>query len=269
MVADILQGFQRPDAADEAHALFRFLDAVDGLDFIHACKRQMRELGPVEAGHAVLDVGCGLGHEAQRFAASVGPSGRVVGVDHGEATIAEARRRAEAPSLALELHVGDAHALDLADDSFDLVRSERVLEYVAEPPRVLAEMMRVARPGGAVVNFDFDYDSLLVDHPDRRLIRQLKHIFFDSVPHAGVATHLPGLYRAAGLADVRVTPITFVTPLAVLERLMSAPLQRAAAAGAIAREALAAWWDHLRAADAAGRFFATVAGFIVAGRKPG
>jgi len=43
----------------------------------------------VRPGDRVLDVGCGLGDDVRALAALVGPSGRAVGIDASEATIAK------------------------------------------------------------------------------------------------------------------------------------------------------------------------------------
>ena len=49
------------------------------------------------------------------------------------------------------------HALDLADDSFDVVHAHQVLQHVADPVAALREMARVTRPGGVVGVRDSDY----------------------------------------------------------------------------------------------------------------
>ncbi len=47
--------------------------------------------------------------------------------------------------------VGDGCALEFADASFDTVLSIQVLEHVFEPIRMFEELVRVARPGAAIV----------------------------------------------------------------------------------------------------------------------
>jgi SAM-dependent methyltransferase len=47
--------------------------------------------------------------------------------------------------------VGDLHALPIEDGGFDFVLCTEVLEHVADPARVLAELRRVLRPGGGVL----------------------------------------------------------------------------------------------------------------------
>ena len=64
--------------------------------------------------------------------------------------------------------IGDARRLDFDAQSFDLCRTERVLMYVDQPEQVLDEMLRVLRPGGMLAFFEFDYEAMIVDAPDRR-----------------------------------------------------------------------------------------------------
>jgi SAM-dependent methyltransferase len=56
-----------------------------------------------------------------------------------------------------EVVLGDVHALDLADDSFDVVHAHQVLQHVTDPVQALREMARVCKPGGLVAVRDSDY----------------------------------------------------------------------------------------------------------------
>ncbi|MEY2848482.1 MAG: hypothetical protein RI885_1147 [Actinomycetota bacterium] len=108
-------------------------------------------------GLAVLDVGCGPGTITLDLAERVVP-GRVVGMDAGSDVLVGARTLAHDRGLAhVEFVVGDAYALDFADDSFDIVHAHQVLQHVSDPVAVLQEMARVARPGGLVAARDVDY----------------------------------------------------------------------------------------------------------------
>lgn len=51
----------------------------------------------------------------------------------------------------VRVRVGDGQALDLAGNAFDTVLSIQVLEHVFEPIRMIEELYRVVRPGGAVI----------------------------------------------------------------------------------------------------------------------
>jgi SAM-dependent methyltransferase len=109
----------------------------------------VRGLG-LEPGADVLEVGFGAGGAALDLA-DLGF--HVTGIDASQSMLERAERRiAEAGAGdRVELSLGDAHALEAPDASFDLVVSEGVLAWVADPRRALAEMARVTRPGGTVI----------------------------------------------------------------------------------------------------------------------
>jgi SAM-dependent methyltransferase len=108
----------------------------------------------VPAGRRWLDVGCGTGALAQTILALAAP-GKVVGVDPSPAYVAFARERVNDPRA--EFEVGDAQALQATSTTFDAVVSGLVLNFVPEPDRAVSEMVRVARPGGTVAAYVWDY----------------------------------------------------------------------------------------------------------------
>ena len=81
-----------------------------------------------------------------------------------------------------------------------------------------------------------------------------------------------GLFKRAGLRDVRVVPhaICFsgAAGFAVYQRLNQGTIDRAAQAGQVTPDEVAAWWAALTQAAEAETFFTVVLGFIAAGRKP-
>jgi 2-polyprenyl-3-methyl-5-hydroxy-6-metoxy-1,4-benzoquinol methylase len=92
---------------------------------------------------SLLDVGCGEGVLAQRWAKRLGPDRRVVGIDLEEESIQAGWRKHEAPNL--EYRVMPAEDLPFADGEFDLASAIEVLEHVPDPERTLGEMARCAR----------------------------------------------------------------------------------------------------------------------------
>jgi ubiquinone/menaquinone biosynthesis C-methylase UbiE len=271
-VSSVHQGFQEAAQPDDTEAIFRWLDGADGNPLIQQVKRRMLDACPVGAGDQVLDVGCGLGHEVRRLAQRVGPQGRVVGIDANPAMITEARRRAASLNLALSFEVGDAHQVGLPDSSFDLCRTERVLRYVDRPKAVLGEMVRLTRPGGSVLAFDFDSDQTVVDAADPGLVRRIADVLDAAVPHPWIGRQLFGLFQRAGLRDVRVVPHALCfsgsAGFAVYQRLNQGTIDRAVQAGQISASEVAAWWADLERAAEAETFFSAVLGFIAAGCKP-
>ena len=98
-------------------------------------------------GEEVLDVGCGTGCVA--FAVAERCNVRnVQGIDLSPAYVAHARHVNRDARLAFD--VGNVHALELPDRSFDRVLAMIVLHFVPKTARAIAEMRRVARPGAVV-----------------------------------------------------------------------------------------------------------------------
>lgn len=265
------QGFQEAGESGSTEAVFRWLDDADENPLIQQVKRQMLELRPVGEGDQLLDVGCGLGHEVRRLAQLAGPRGRVAGIDASPAMITEARRRGAGLALPVSFEVGDAHQVRFADGTFDLCRTERVLRYVDRPEAVLAEMTRLARPGGSVLAFDFDSDLTVVDAPDPALVRRIAEVLDAAVPHPWIGRQLFRLFQRAGLRDVRVVPhalcFSGAAGFAVYQRLNRGTIDRAMEAGQVSASEVAAWWAALEQAAGAGTFFSTVLGFIAVGTK--
>lgn len=108
-------------------------------------------------GASVLDVGCGPGTITAEFATLVAP-GPVLGLDASEAAVSAASADHQASNLTFR--TGDVYALDLADDSIDVVHAHQVLQHLADPVRALREMRRVCRPDGVVAVRDGDYAAM-------------------------------------------------------------------------------------------------------------
>ncbi|HEX9050592.1 MAG TPA: methyltransferase domain-containing protein [Anaeromyxobacter sp.] len=153
----------------------------------------------------VLDVGCGTGEIASRLATAM-PRATVVGVDVLEGSVALARERHAPLAPRLAFAQGDAYALAFPDASFDLVVCRHVLQAIPDPERAVAEMRRVARPGGWMHLLLEDYDLLQASPASEGLARfwELPRTFARAsrtdmhVGRRGLA-----LLRGAGLVDVR------------------------------------------------------------------
>jgi len=123
--------------------------------------RWSRQLAPaliaysqVSDGGAVLDVGSGTG--ALTFAVrDATTTTRVLGVDLSPEYVGYAASKNADARVRFE--VGDAQALGQRSGTFDLTLSLLVLNFVPDPRRALAEMVRVTKPGGVVSAAVWDY----------------------------------------------------------------------------------------------------------------
>lgn len=184
-----------------------YLDQVAASTPGRAYKQYVLDLLGLKPGHTVLDIGCGPGTDLAPMAAAVVPSGKVVGVDRDPAMVAEARSRLAGQPL-VEVRDGDVHALPLEDGSVHRARTDRVLQHVADPSRVLKEFRRVACPGGRIVMAEPDWDGLLVDTPDPAVSRGLaRFVTAEIVRNATIGRSLARLCADAGLAVRSVTPV--------------------------------------------------------------
>lgn len=91
---------------------------------------------------SLLDVGCGEGVLAQRFARQM-PERRVVGIDLEEESIQAGWARHAAPNL--RYMTMRAENLPFAENEFDAASAIEVLEHVPDPEHTLSEMARCAR----------------------------------------------------------------------------------------------------------------------------
>jgi SAM-dependent methyltransferase len=108
----------------------------------------------VPAGGRWLDVGCGTGALTAAVLAAADPA-RVVGVDPSEGFVAHAAARTADPRV--RFRVGDARSLPVPDARFDAVVSGLVLNFVPDPVRAAAELVRAVAPGGVVAAYVWDY----------------------------------------------------------------------------------------------------------------
>jgi ubiquinone/menaquinone biosynthesis C-methylase UbiE len=259
--------FERVNQLSTAASVFQFLEVTESLTFTQSCKQQMRLLAPVRPGQRVLDVGCGLGHEIRRLGALVGANGCAVGVDAHGAAVAEANRTMRDAMSAPAFARGSAEQLPFEDGCFDVVRAERVAEYVDSPSAMFAQMYRVLRPGGTMIAFDFDYGGSIVDASDRRMAERVNRLVAAAVPNPWIGGQLWGHFAGLGLKQLSATPMTYVVPFEIYRAMTGGALDHAAAVGDLDRRDLATWWSRLEQAHRDGRFFASLTGMIVCGVK--
>jgi ubiquinone/menaquinone biosynthesis C-methylase UbiE len=95
----------------------------------------------------VLEIGVGSGLNLPLYGKQVE---RVYGIDPSPRLLAIARRRAAASAVPVDLLLGSATAIPLADDSIDTVVMTWTLCSIPDPLAALREMRRVLKPDGTL-----------------------------------------------------------------------------------------------------------------------
>ena len=149
---DVLRVLQ---TKDEIRAFYNKIAHIYDLMAEHS-EQPMREVGlqalAARPGERMLEIGYGTGHCLALLAEAVGPTGRVFGIDLSDKmqSLAEELLAKRQLTDRVELRRGDATSLPYDDASLDGVFMSFTLELFDTPeiPHVLAECLRVLRPGG-------------------------------------------------------------------------------------------------------------------------
>ncbi len=170
----------------------------------------------LEPGLDLLDIGCGPGTITTDLAALVAP-GRVVGIDRADEVVAEAAAKAASADVDVEFRVGDVYALDVADQTFDVVHAHQVLQHLTDPVAALVEMRRVLRSGGLLAVRDSDYATFAWAPLDPMLDRWLElyhQVTRRNDAEADAGRFLLGWVQQAGYVDIVASSSswTFATP---------------------------------------------------------
>ena len=186
-----------------AQAEFLGPDAADLLDRIGVAR-----------GASVIDIGCGVLGILPQLRSRVGDGGRLVGLDIEPRLLAVAGQLSTQHGLAIETVQADAASTGLPCDSFDLVHERMLLLNVTGPQDIVAEMTRLARPGGVVAVQEPDSAAWVIDPPHPAWQLLLTEVF-DVYPRTGRDFHTgrraARLLRDAGLRDVQVRVLARVT----------------------------------------------------------
>jgi ubiquinone/menaquinone biosynthesis C-methylase UbiE len=157
----------------------------------------------VPPGAEVLSVGCGPG-VILRAVSALDPSIKATGIDISAERVQEAIRKNPANSRVKFVR-GDAHAMQFPSDSFDLVYSRMLFEYLLEKEQAIAEMVRVCRPGGTVLLQDLD-GQLLWNYPEEPIVQRTVEKVVAGLATTGfdpfVGRKLFSLAHKAGLTNI-------------------------------------------------------------------
>lgn len=186
------------------------LEVIYGTRDVRRRRALVHEAIAASAGERILDVGCGPGFYVAELLERVGPGGHVAGVDTSEPMLAMASRRVEGREN-VELRVAPATALPFEPGSFDGAVSVQVLEYVDDVPRALAELHRVLRPGGRLVVWDIDWETVSMHTADPARMRRALEAWDRHLVHRSLPATLPAALGEAGFTDIALEGHSFTT----------------------------------------------------------
>lgn len=181
-------------AIDETNAERQYLLA----QMLNPLTRQVLDHIPRTSVSKMLDLGCGQGHTT-RMLAEYFPAASGIGFEYDALLVARASADPAKPP-AIEFRQGDAARLPFPDASFDLVFTRYMLLHVPDPPTVVREMFRVARPGGFVVAYEPDC-CIEFCYPRNTAMERMSHLWRNLFPHPLMGRQLVHLFRAAGATN--------------------------------------------------------------------
>lgn len=184
------------------------LSVLDG--YMHAKYARIKR-GLLQ-GHppTVLELGAGAGANLRYLPAGT----RVTAVEPNRHMHEQLRRKAERYGLHIDVRELAGEALDIPSESIDFAYASLVLCTVAEPSQVVAEVLRVLRPGGRFVCVEHvaSRDHLGIRRAQNLLRRSWRYVF----EGCDLCRDTGSLLRKAGFSSVQVEEFrlpTFLVPV--------------------------------------------------------
>jgi ubiquinone/menaquinone biosynthesis C-methylase UbiE len=148
----------------------------------------------------LLDAGCGNGAFTELLFERAAAR-EATGIDPSDGLLSTARQRLE--GRPADFVQGDAHALPSADDGFDASAMALVINFLDEPPKAVAELVRVTRPGGPVSTDIWDIEGGgFTMEPLRDALKDFGVSAPVTGPEKARLDYLEQVWRSAGLEDV-------------------------------------------------------------------
>lgn len=189
-----------------------------------------------QPGERVLDVACGTGVVLQTVAPTVGPHGRLAGVDLSPAMLAVARSKPFG-EIPVEWHEASADELPFPDNTFDLVLCQQGLQFFPDKAKAIGEMRRVLRYGGRValsvwrsLEHNPIYDAM------NEAVRQHLGVPAFAGAFSGDRAEIETLLSRSGFDEIVIAPVTMMLRFPSVERYVKLSLLSAAAVLSVFQE---------------------------------
>ena len=177
-------------------------------------------LATMNSGETVLDLGSGGGLDVLLSAQRVGPAGKAYGLDMTDEMLDLARENQRKAGVTnAEFLKGDLEQIPMPDESMDIVISNCVINLSPDKDRVLAEALRVLKPGGRLAVSD-----IVIRGTMPREIRHSVELWAGCVAGALEETVYVTKLRFAGFEQISLEPTRIYTAEDAREFLMGAGL---------------------------------------------
>lgn len=225
---------------------------------LHRRRLAVLEATSAQPGEKILEVGCGGGALLPLFAAAVGSSGRVVGIDISPDQIAAANAACAGSEIATA-EVQDVSRLPYEEGTFDAIVAIQVIEYLEQPDEALSELRRVCRPEGRIIVLATNWDTMFWNSGAPELTARVQAAWREHAPFPNLPADLRALLKETGFRIVRQNPVTIINN-AYHEDAFAYWAARLIIAFTTARNLIApeeadAWLKALEEAQSAGSFF--------------
>lgn len=223
----------------------------------------------LQPGQSLLDAGCGTGDDVLGIYQGMKGSVKLAGVDLDADTLDVARKRAESAGADIDFQQADLSALPYEDESFDVVRSDRVFQHLLDPMGVLKEMIRVTRPGGQVVAVDVDWGTLVLDHPQPEFTDHITAFARDHHTNGRSGRQLHQWFHKAGLQDIEgYADAVCVRDWEIAGYIWGLPalIEKMVETGAASRSDADSWLKDAAGHAEKGLFCSSMTGFVMKGR---
>lgn len=215
------------DMFDAIAPRYDLLNSLLSVRMHHGWRRAATHQARLQPGDTALDVCTGTGDFAFELASRVGEKGHVDATDFSAPMLRIGEEKAAKRRLTqMTWQIADTQNLPFGDNIFDAVTVGFGIRNVADIPRGIAEMARVAKPGGRVIILEFNQPknplfAALYSWYSFRVLPFMgglisgKRTAYEYLPTSVAAFHsreeISEMMRTAGLTDITVTDLTFGT----------------------------------------------------------
>jgi ubiquinone/menaquinone biosynthesis C-methylase UbiE len=212
-------------------------------------------------GGTIIDLGCGAGKDVIELAKTVGEGTKVVGIDHDPVMLEQGKVDAKELSN-VEFILSEAYPLQFADQSVDGLRTERVIQHLKEPQKVVNEIARILKPGSPFVIIETDWHSLSFYTPFTETQKKLNAYLTDTKINNGFAAKkLTHYLKQSDFKDIKFQIHPFI--LSTLDEAnqylwIEKMIQETADQGFITKQEFDEFYGALKQADTEGYFACSI-----------